>query len=166
MEKKDHRVEKGSEAYYRRQVAMGRSTLLLVVALTVLNLGLVFAGTNTYLLFSASGPYYLTIMARGFDLAAYGSVNCGYTWAALAASAVVLALYLVCWYLSKKQNNWLMMGTVLFVLDTIFLVVLCRFVFGGFTESILDFLMHGWVLYELTVAIRAGKKLNDGDYTI
>ena len=166
MRKRENMVEKGSQEYYERQVAMSRGTILLVLCLTVLNLALLFAGSNTYLLFSASVPYYLTIMARGFDLAAYGSVNCGYTWAALAASAVVLALYLVCWYLSKKQNNWLMMGTVLFVLDTIFLVVLCRFVFGGFTESILDFLMHGWVLYELTVAIKAGKKLNDGDYTI
>ena len=166
MERKENRVEKGSEAYYQRQAAMGRSTLLLVVTLTVLNLGLVFAGTNAYLLFSASGPYYLTIMARGFDLAAYGSVNHGYTWAALAAAGVILALYLACWYLSKKQNNWLMVGMVLFVLDTIFLVVLCRFVFGSFTDSIMDFLMHGWVLYELAVATKAGKKLNDGDYTI
>ena len=79
MNKKENMVEKGSEAYYQRQVSMGRSTLLLVVALTVLNLGLVFAGANTYLLFSASGPYYLTVMARGFDLAAYGAVNQSYT---------------------------------------------------------------------------------------
>lgn len=166
MEKKENRVEKGSEAYYQRQVSMGRSTLLLVVALTVLNLGLVFSGTNTYLLFSASGPYYLTIMARGFDLAAYGAVNQSYTWAALAASALVLGLYLLCWLMSKKQHNWLMAGLVLFVLDTICLVLLCRLVFGDYLGSVMDFLMHGWVLYELAVAIRAARRLHDGAYTI
>lgn len=166
MNKKENMVEKGSEAYYQRQVSMGRSTLLLVVALTVLNLGLVFAGANTYLLFSASGPYYLTVMARGFDLAAYGAVNQSYTWAALAASALVLGLYLLCWLWSKKQHNWLVAGLVLFILDTICLVLLCRFVFGDYLGSMMDFLMHGWALYELVVATRAARRLHDGAYTI
>ena len=161
MNKKENMVEKGSEAYYQRQVSMGRSTLLLVVALTVLNLGLVFAGANTYLLFSASGPYYLTVMARGFDLAAYGAVNQSYTWAALAASALVLGLYLLCWLWSKKQHNWLVAGLALFILDTICLVLLCRFVFGGFTDSIMDFFMHAWVIYELYVGVRAARNLDE-----
>ena len=35
MNKKENMVEKGSEAYFQRQVAMGRSALLLVVAYLV-----------------------------------------------------------------------------------------------------------------------------------
>ena len=166
MKRNENVVEKGSEAYFQRQVAMGRSALLLVVALTVLNLGLLFSGANTYLLFSASGPYYLAILARGMDLAAYGSVNHGYTWAALAVGAVVLGLYLLCWYLSRKQHSWLVAGLVFFLLDTICLVLLCRFVFGEYLSSVMDFLMHGWVIYELVIAIRAARRLNDGSYTI
>lgn len=102
MRRNKDTVEKGSQAYYERQVAMGRSALLVVLCLTALNLVLLLAGSNTYLLFSASVPYYLTALARGFDLAAYGSVNQGYTWAALAVSLVVLGLFLLCWFLSRN----------------------------------------------------------------
>ncbi|MGM9605850.1 MAG: hypothetical protein ACI3XG_12395 [Faecousia sp.] len=151
MRKSENAVEKGSPEYHERQVAMGRSALLVVLCLTVLNLVLLIAGSNTYLLFSASVPYYLTVMARGYDLAAYGGVNQGYTWAALAISAVVLGLFLLCWFLSRKTPSWLTAGLVLFVLDTICLALLCRFVFGGFMDSILDFFMHAWVLWELAV---------------
>lgn len=162
MRKSENTVEKGSQEYYERQVSMGRSALLVVLCLTALNLVLLIAGSSTYLLFSASVPYYLTVMARGYDLAVYGGVNHGYTWAALAISAVVLGLYLLCWFLSRKTHGWLTVGTVLFVVDTVCLALLCRFVFGGFTDSIMDFLMHGWVIYELFVGIRAARRLQSG----
>ena len=159
MRRNKDTVEKGSQAYYERQVAMGRSALLVVLCLTAINLVLLLAGSNTYLLFSASVPYYLTALARGFDLAAYGSVNQGYTWAALAVSLVVLGLFLLCWFLSRNAPNWLTVGGVLFVMDTICLALLCRFIFGGFAGSIMDFAMHAWVLYELFVGIRAARRL-------
>lgn len=158
--KKEQMVEKGSREYYERQVAMGRSTLLVVLCLTAANLLLLISNTNFYLLFSASVPYYLTALARGYDLAIYGSVNHGYTWAALAVSAVVLGAYLLCWFLSRNASGWLTVGAVLFVVDTICLAILCRFVFGDFTGSIMDFVMHAWVIYELFVGVRAAHRLN------
>ena len=157
-------VQKGSQAYYERQTAMGRSTLLVVLCLTAANLLLLLSNTNFYLLFSASVPYYLTILARGYDLAAHGAVNQAYTWIAVGISAVVLGAYLACWLLSRKNPTWLTVGLVLFVVDTVCLALLCRLVFGGFSESILDFVMHGWVIYELAVAIRAARRLQGGDY--
>ena len=161
MRKRENMVEKGSQEYYERQVAMSRGTILLVLCLTALNLALLLVGSNTYLLFSASVPYYLTIMARGFDLAASGAVNGGYTWTALAFSALVLGLYLLCWLLSKKNTKWLTVSLTLFAVDTICLALLCRFVFGGFTDSIMDFFMHAWVIYELYVGIRAARNLDE-----
>lgn len=162
MRKSENTVEKGSPEYYERRVAMGRSALLVVLCLTVLNLVLLMAGSNTYLLFSASVPYYLTVMARGYDLAVYGGVNQGYTWAALAVSAVLLGLYLLCWFLSRKTPAWLTVGLVLFALDTVCLALLCRFVFGGFVGSIPDFCIHGWVICELASGIRAARRLQSG----
>ena len=44
--KKEQMVEKGSQAYYERQVAMGRSTLLVVLCLTVANLLLLISNVN------------------------------------------------------------------------------------------------------------------------
>ena len=162
MRKRENMVEKGSREYYERQVAMSRGTILLVLCLTVLNLALLLVGFNTYLLFSASVPYYLTIMARGFDLATSGAVNGGYTWTALAFNALVLGLYLVCWLLSKKNPKWwLLVSLTLFVVDTICLALLCRFVFGGFTDSLMDFFMHTWVIYELYVGTRAARNLDE-----
>ena len=49
----------------------------------------------------------------------------------------------------------------LFAVDTICLALLCRFVFGGFTDSIMDFFMHAWVIYELYVGIRAARNLDE-----
>lgn len=83
--KKEQMVEKGSQEYYERQVAMGRSTLLVVLCLTAANLLLLISNTNFYLLFSASVPYYLTSLARGFDLAEFGGVNHAYTWMAFGS---------------------------------------------------------------------------------
>ena len=160
MRKSENAVEKGSQEYYERQLSMGRSALLIVLCLTVLNLALLVAGSNTYLLFSASVPYYLTALARAYDLTIHGSVNHGYTWGALAISAVVLGAYLLCWFLSRNTSGWLTVGAVLFVVDTICLAILCRFVFGGFAGSIMDFFMHAWVIYELLVGVRAAHRLN------
>ena len=157
--KKEQMVEKGSQEYYERQVAMGRSTLLVVLCLTVANLLLLISNTNFYLLFSASVPYYLTSLARGFDLAEFGGVNHAYTWMALGVSALILGLFLACWLLSRKTPQWLTVGLVLFVVDTVCLALLCRFIFGGFTDSILDLVMHGWVIDELLVGIRAVRRL-------
>ena len=154
-------VEKGSQEYDERQVSMSRGAILLVLYLTVVNLGLLIAGSNTYLLFAAFAPYYLTIMARGFDLAASGAVNGGYTWTALVFSALVLGLYLLCWLLSKKNPKWLTVSLTLFAVDTICLALLCRFVFGGFTDSVMDFFMHAWVIYELYVGVRAARNLDE-----
>lgn len=161
MRERENMVEKGSQEYDERQISMSRGAILLVLCLTVVNLGLLIAGSNTYLLFAASAPYYLTIMARGFDLAASGAVNGGYTWTALVFSALVLGLYLLCWLLSKKNPKCLTVSLTLFAVDTICLVLLCRFVFGGFTDSIMDFFMHAWVIYELYVGVRAARNLDE-----
>lgn len=161
MRERENMVEKGSQEYDERQISMSRGAILLVLCLTVVNLGLLIAGSNTYLLFAASAPYYLTIMARGFDLAASGAVNGGYTWTALVFSALALGLYLLCWLLSKKNPKWLTVSLILFTVDTICLALLCRFVFGGFTDSIMDFFMHAWVIYELYVGVRAARNLDE-----
>ena len=161
MRERENMVEKGSQEYDERQVSMSRGAILLVLCLTVVNLGLLIAGSNTYLLFAAFAPYYLTIMARGFDLAASGAVNGGYTWTALVFSALVLGLYLLCWLLSKKNPKWLTVSLTLFAVDTICLALLCRFVFGGFTDRVMDFFMHAWVIYELYVGVRAARNLDE-----
>lgn len=165
MNNRENMAEKGSQVYYERQVAAGRSAVLLVLGLTVINLVMVLLGLDFYLLFSISLPYYLTVIARSLDIAA-GAALGPYTWAALAVSGAVLGGYLLCWFRSGKQQKWLKVALVLCILDTICLVLFCLFVFGDFLGSIVDILMHGWVIYEIAVSLRAARCLRDGEYTI
>lgn len=140
------------------QLRMGRSALLAVMVLTLANLVLLLTDTGYYMLFSASVPYYLTILGIDIGYSTFFTIWNVYTYIALGISAIILLLYLVCWLQSKSHPGWLTAGLVLFVLDTLCLLGMTVFLFGNVTESIMDYLMHALVLYELTVGVIAAKK--------
>ena len=120
-------VDKNSREYLLRQVANGRYSLLLIVILTVVNLIMTILDTNTYFLFSASVPYYLVFVGMGIE---NGFVNGAWnvkgtlTYTGLVIALVIVAVYLLCWLLSKKRAGWLTAALVLFIIDTVALVVI------------------------------------------
>ena len=80
-----------------RQTLSTRNSLLLVLLFSAINLALLLVGSDTYFLFSASIPYYLTAFGMGMDLG-LGADGIGtYTLITLGISVAVLLLYLVCW---------------------------------------------------------------------
>ncbi len=118
-------MDKNSREYLLRQVASRRYSLLLIVILTVVNLIMTILDTNTYFLFSASVPYYLVFvgMARtvcGRRLECQGNAHLH----GLVIALVIVAVYLLCWLLSKKRAGWLTAALVLFIIDTVALVVI------------------------------------------
>ena len=145
----------------------GRSNLLLVVAFTLINVIMAALGGDSYFLFSAIIPYYIALngaFAAGamseeyyaeFGLLKPESVDAGLLLGFIAIAVVILALYLLCWFLSKKRSGWLMAALVLFTLDTAFLFIN----YGFALDMLLDILFHGWVLYSLISAIFAYRKL-------
>lgn len=144
--------------YLYKQVAGARSSLLMVIIFTVVNLAMLLLESGRYFLFSASVPYYMTAIGMGMDLGS-GEAGIGtFTIVALVISAVILVFYLLCWLLSKKHPGWFVVAMIGFLLDTLALVGMCLLM-GMLAESIMDLVFHGWVVVELIRAIGANKKL-------
>ena len=147
MANKTDKPQKGTREYWENKMRGGRYSLMLVLIFTVVNVAFLLLDFNSYFLFSASLPYYLTAFGKGIDNAfTNGSwdVTGTYTLTALGISVVILGIFLLCWLLSKKRYGWLVAALVLFLL----------------MENLVDFLFHIWVLWELFQAVRAGKKLS------
>ena len=127
MAKNNTPVDKNSREYLLRQVANGRYSLLLIVILTVVNLIMTILDTNTYFLFSASVPYYLVFVGMGIEngfVDGAWNVKGTLTYTGLVIALVIVAVYLLCWLLSKKRAGWLTAALVLFIIDTVALVVI------------------------------------------
>ena len=152
-------VDKNSPEYLARQAAGGRHNLLLVIIFTVVNLVLLLVESDTYFLFSASVPYYTTVFCKVLDSLAAGYYTMGtLTIVSLVVSAVILGVYLLCWFMSKNKSGWLIAALVLFCIDTLALLGFTLFM-DLMGENILDFVFHAWVIYSLAQTLRCNAKL-------
>ena len=153
--------DKNSPEALMAKARSGRHALLLIILFTIINLVMVLLDSGTYFLFSASVPYYVTLMFKawenGFSVGAW--VNGPTTFAALAFSFVVLTLYFLCWLLSGKRRGWLIAALVLFVIDTIAMLCLNWLLYESLLPNVVDLVFHIWAIAELFQAIRAQKKL-------
>jgi len=155
---KNQTIDKNSREYLERQRANGRNNLLLVVIFTVINLVLLLTDSGTYFLFSASVPYYFTALGMGMDLGA-GIEGIGvFTGTALVISALILIAYLLCWIFSKKRIGWIIAALVLFIVDSVLLIVM-GLAMDLLTDSIMDLVFHAWVVVSLCQVLSADKKL-------
>ena len=154
--------EKSSAEQLNRQIAGGRYALLLIFLLTIVNLVLLLVDADRYFLFSASLPYYLTLVGMGLDnnfTPLRWDVIGTYTLTALVISAVILLLYLLCLILSTKRLGWLAGALVLFVLDSVALVVFTFALYENPAVNLMDGFLHLWAIVELFQAVRANRKL-------
>lgn len=142
-------------AVSRQKYSAARSNLLLMLALTAVNLILLAAQTETMLLFSATVPYYA--VAFGMVLESSSILYIG-----IAIAAVIILLYLLCWILSKKHFGWMVVALILFVIDTLCMVLL--YVAAEDFSGVIDALIHIWVLYYLVTGVTHGIKLNNAAY--
>lgn len=143
-----------------------RSNILLVIAFTLVNSVLLFTGSDSYFLFSAAIPYYMTL----FGLLYTGRMPAEWyegvenfqpdpdavLYVYVAIAVVIVGIYALMWFLSKKHGyGWLVAALLLFVADTF-----AMFYYTGFTaDMILDFVFHIWVLVSLTSGIIAAINL-------
>lgn len=157
---------------YERKYKASRANLLLVVIATAINMLLIATGSDTYFLFSAFIPYFLTTI---------GMVQCGllppeyYEYpmedyifydkslfvALLIISIILTSLYLLAWFMSRKNRvGWLIFALVFFGLDTLGMLI-----FNGIAaEGIIDIVFHAWIIYYLVVGIIAHNKLKNYPY--
>jgi len=154
----NNNAQKLSPEYLQKQQSGARSSLLAVLLFTVINLAMLLLDTGRYFLFSATVPQFLTAFGMGMDMG-LGHYGIGpFTGIALAVSAAILVLYLLCWLLSKKRPGWLIAALVFFILDSVVLLVACLLM-DSLADSILDLVFHIWVIVQLSIGISAGSKL-------
>lgn len=150
-------IDKNSPEYLAKQIASGRHSLLLILIFTLVNLVQLLLDSNSYFLFSASVPYYLTAFCKGMDMG-LGVDGIGtFTIIALVVSLVILGIYLLCWLLSKKRMGWLVAAMVLFILDTVCLIAVAALM-GFLGDSVLDLVFHVWAVVSMAMAISADGK--------
>lgn len=143
-----------------------RTSLLIVILFTVINIVLLLLESDTYFLFAAFIPYYLVtlgmLMCGKFpaeyyteELAGIEFVDSSFLAVTLIMAAVILILYFLGWLISKKHKvGWLIFSLVLFSLDTLSMLAMS----GLVIDMLIDIVFHGWVIFELARGIYAHYK--------
>ncbi|MBR6742460.1 MAG: hypothetical protein IKM09_03340 [Clostridia bacterium] len=148
---------------------MSRSNLLLVVVFTVINLILLVTNSNSYFLFSAFIPYFITdlgmllcgrypeeVYVDGLEELTF--LDNSVFVVLLVISIVLTLMYFLAWLFSSKNRvGWLIFALVFFGIDTVGMIALTGLSF----ESAIDILFHAWVVYYLVVGIVAHSKLKN-----
>jgi hypothetical protein len=129
-----------------------RGNLLLMLVFTLLNIVLLFTGSDVMLLFSATIPYYAVI----FGILSENAVFLMFT---VVVAAIALIFYLLCWIFSKKRYGWMVAALVLFLMDTLAMVGM--FLLAEEPSGFLDLVFHAWVLYYLFIGVTNGRKLKE-----
>lgn len=157
-------VDKNSREYLEMQVKNGRGSLLLLVVFSVVNLVMLLLRAGSYFLFSASVPYYLTWFGRCMDNGTpdgSGPITGEFTIVGIIVSVVILGLFFLAWLLSKKHRGWLTVSLVMFIADTVALVLISFLLLESPVGNLMDLLIHLLVAWQLFQAVSCNKKLAD-----
>jgi hypothetical protein len=145
-----------------------RNSILLAIVFTVVNLVLLLTESYTYFVFSISVPYIILDMAMLMcgrypeeyyegDLESMVILDDSIIYIALLFAVIILALYLLFFFLSKRLRvGFIIAALVFFTIDTLFLV----FAVGISADIIIDLVFHGIFIVELILAISAYGKLS------
>ena len=132
-----------------------RSNLLAVVAFTAINLILIAFNAGFYFPFSATAPGLIFEVGRGMAEELQRNV---FLIAGLIIAFIVVALYFVCWLLTKRLRGFILAALILFSLDSLMFLAIV-FAAGFEISYLLDIAFHGWVLFYLINGVVAWAKL-------
>ncbi len=141
---------------WQQQANIGRYMLLGTVIATVINLVLLLAKSDFYIVYSSAVAYYLGWFGWIFDGSTAGTM----TAIGLALAAVVLAGYMLVWFFAKNSITWLKVGLVMIAVDAAALVALIFLLDAGFMNFFWELALHGAVIYEMVMGISARQKLS------
>lgn len=140
----------------QQQIGLGRTALLLVLLVSLLNQLLLLLKVNFHFLFSASVPYYLNWLARKLGGPA------GATPLKVIAVIVTLLIYFVyvaCWLFSARRRDFLKTALLLYCADTVLLVIFACALLNNPFNCLLEVLTHLIVIAVLYMAHRAAQQL-------
>lgn len=138
-----------------RQHSTAQYLLLATVLTTVANIVLLLAKASFLIPYCAALPYYLTMLGYLFD----GYTLASYTAIGMAMAFVLLAGWLLVWWLAKRRTGWLKVGLVLVILDTVALAIIAFLFLENPASCLLEGLLHLAVIYEIHVGLKAHKQL-------
>ncbi len=149
-------------ALEQKTYTQAKIDLLIIIAFTLINIILLIAGGDTYMLFSAYIPYMLVVYGYFYagraDASMYEDVQNfepqgdGLLIVTVAVALLILAAYLILALMSKKHYGYMLAAAVLFTVDTLFIL-------GSF--DILSMAIHVVMLIVIARGVFVGKKLFD-----
>lgn len=143
-----------SREKYLSDYRKGRSNLLMMIGLTVVNIILIYANANLSFPFSATFPQ-LSILFGNVYFEEYGLQI--FAIVGVIISIISLGIYFICYYFSKNHYGFMITALVLFSID---LLILLFWTIGALDMSyLIDIAFHAWVLYYLIIGTRAGAML-------
>jgi len=128
-----------------------------MIVFTLINVVLELFESNLYFLFSATLP--LLAVALGGDLA-WEFYNNAFLIAGTALAFFGVALYFICWLLSKRIRAFMLVALILFAIDTIALAWLAIVFIPEFDVFFLiELAFQVWILVSLILGTAAWAKL-------
>ncbi len=115
-------------SFDKRNFMSARYDIFAIIALTLINSIMLISGSGTYMLFSAAIPYQFVLTGLvmsgrlefdGYEVPVMGDIA---LYVALVMAVIILAVYLVLAILSTKHHGCLIAATVLFGIDTAYLL--------------------------------------------
>ena len=147
--------KKNSPGDLEQKYKYARENLLIMIALTVVNVILLFVKSDMMLLFSATVPYISAILGIGFVKSGILTISVLF----FGIAFVSLAFYFLCWIFSKKHYGWMIAALVMFSIDTVVLVI--SYLLAEDFSGIVDFIIHAIVLFYLITGVINGRKLKN-----
>ena len=155
------RPQRGTKEQKMRQtllqhIGLGRTAILLLLAVSGLNQLLLLLKVNYHFLFSLGMPYHLNWLAGKLAGTAAGGP--------LRVIAVIVALlsfiaYGACWMLSAQRREFLKTALLLYCLDTLLLVVFALGCLKNPFSCLLEVLVHVIGIFVLYDAHRSAQQL-------
>ena len=152
---------------YEKRFKSARVNILIVVALTLVNLLFLVLESGTYFLFSAFVPYIIALLAMflcgkfptedyEFLVEDFEPFDTSVLTIALIIAIALTSVYLLLWLLSKKGKPLpLLFALIFFIIDTLMLLIIQDMS----PATIVDLAMHIWVIAILYLGTDAAFKL-------
>ncbi len=141
--------------FLNRQIGTGRYMLLGTVIITVLDLVFLLCEVDFYIFYCAAAAYYPVLLGLSFDSQVGTGAIGSYTFTALSIAIIILAGFLLLWYMAKRSILWLKVGIGALAVDTALLAALYLWLHMDLFDCLWELVLHGAVIYEMIKAVQA-----------
>lgn len=137
-ERRSHSGSKMRQKLLQR-VGLGRTAILLILAVSLLNQLLLVLDINYHFLFSAAVPYYFNWLAGKLGGAAGVTPLKVF---AVIASLLIYVAYVGCWFISAGRKEVIKIALGLYIADTVILVGFAVAMLRNPFSCLLELLVH------------------------